>query len=186
MFSFANIGKFRQAENNTFNSRNYSYAVDLYTPTNQGGQYIPTPANDYGDAGLLDVNKDIGNADGQDKSFMPGTYNYVNHTPPDTSKPDTGYADVMADGKHPADYDITKEYYNEFILSSLLPIHNNLLPTQNFEDGAYTDFYHQNLIFPMAPDGGGQYTDLQYLKNKFLDMNCMNFTVGVGSAKTDP
>jgi hypothetical protein len=35
----------------TFASRNYSYAVDLMTPTSQAGQYVPIDANNLGETG---------------------------------------------------------------------------------------------------------------------------------------
>jgi putative ABC transport system permease protein len=51
IFSITINGKFDYASQKTFGSRNYSYAVDLYTPTQQSGQYIPTPSTSYGDSG---------------------------------------------------------------------------------------------------------------------------------------
>jgi hypothetical protein len=41
IFAISINGKFEQAKNTTFTSQKYSYAVDLFSPTNQGGQYIP-------------------------------------------------------------------------------------------------------------------------------------------------
>jgi putative ABC transport system permease protein len=66
IFATSNIGKFTQAKENTFNSRNYTYAVDLVTPTQESGQYIPTAADYYGDSGMLN------SVEGT--NFMPGNY----------------------------------------------------------------------------------------------------------------
>jgi hypothetical protein len=53
VFGINMIGKFSYAESSTFASRNYSYAVDLYSPTNQGGQYIPVNADVFGQTGFV-------------------------------------------------------------------------------------------------------------------------------------
>jgi hypothetical protein len=39
VFTLSINGKFKNATYSTNISRNYKYAVDLYSPTNQGGQY---------------------------------------------------------------------------------------------------------------------------------------------------
>jgi hypothetical protein len=41
VFALSVNGKFDYAKNTTYNSQKYTYATDLYSPTNQGGQYIP-------------------------------------------------------------------------------------------------------------------------------------------------
>jgi hypothetical protein len=42
VFTLSVNGKFESATHSTNISRNYKYAVDLYTPTVQGGQYVGT------------------------------------------------------------------------------------------------------------------------------------------------
>jgi putative ABC transport system permease protein len=185
-FAFANVGKFEQAETSTFTSRNYKYAVDLYTPTAQGGQYIPTPDTDYGDSGLLDVNDEFGNGTNQHPTFVPGSY-YTSNPSGGTSTVSTGYQQVYKNSSDASIFDITKRYYQQKTAGLFGPTINNL---DSLEDGKGLEqqgtFFHQNLIYPMAPDSVGQYGDIQYLKNKFLDKNCMNFVVGIGSATTNP
>lgn len=39
-FSFATIGKYGESKDLTFASRKYEFAIDLYTPTKEGGQYF--------------------------------------------------------------------------------------------------------------------------------------------------
>jgi putative ABC transport system permease protein len=53
IFGINMVGKFRYAQEKTFASRNYSYAVDLYTPTSQGGQYVPVNADVMGQSGFI-------------------------------------------------------------------------------------------------------------------------------------
>jgi hypothetical protein len=54
VFGINMLGKFNYAEEKTFASRNYSYAVDLYSPTDQGGQYIPVNADVIGETGFIE------------------------------------------------------------------------------------------------------------------------------------
>ncbi len=42
-FSIASSGKFNESYAKSFNSKNYNFAIDLYTPTVQGGQYMAIP-----------------------------------------------------------------------------------------------------------------------------------------------
>jgi hypothetical protein len=167
MFCFSSQGKFTTAQQNTFSSRNYKYAVDLYTPTNQGGQYIPTPADDYGDSGFLTTNSEGTN-------FMPGSYFRTKTAT--TGMPNTGYEGLFQD----ATTNITKYYYQQPMLAA--GTIKNLDCTIDSSDPVY----HQNLIYPMGADSAGQYEDIQYLKNKFLDKNCMDFTVGALGISTNP
>jgi hypothetical protein len=53
VFGINMINKFNYAETSTFASRNYTYAVDLYSPTDQGGQYIPVDADTYAETGFV-------------------------------------------------------------------------------------------------------------------------------------
>lgn len=46
-FSIASTDKFKESYNKTFNAKNYSYSIDMYTPTVQGGQYMTIPYNSY-------------------------------------------------------------------------------------------------------------------------------------------
>jgi putative ABC transport system permease protein len=53
VFAVTIVGKFDYVKDKTFASRNYSYAVDLTSPTNQGGQYVPVDAAQYGESGFI-------------------------------------------------------------------------------------------------------------------------------------
>jgi putative ABC transport system permease protein len=53
VFGINVLGKFQYSESQTFASRNYSYAVDLYSPTEQGGQYVPVDADTLGETGFI-------------------------------------------------------------------------------------------------------------------------------------
>jgi putative ABC transport system permease protein len=168
MFATSNIGKFTEAKQNTFNSRNYSYAVDLYTPTLESGQYIPTSADYYGDSGML--------PSVEGTNFIPG--NYFLNQGSGTKTLDTGFASVF--GNDQENNNITKNYYSEPLFSSqMFPNADPIIYGNNPRA-------HQNLILPMEGDGGGQVTDLQYLKNRFLDKSSMDMVVGFGSLSTNP
>jgi hypothetical protein len=60
VFGISELNKFEYAKTMTFNSRNYTYAVDLYSPTSQGGQYIPIAADDnaLGRSGFIETNSE--------------------------------------------------------------------------------------------------------------------------------
>jgi hypothetical protein len=53
IFGLAINNKFVESKNATFNAHNYSYAIDLNTPTTQGGQYIPTDASIFGGSAYI-------------------------------------------------------------------------------------------------------------------------------------
>jgi hypothetical protein len=37
--------------NETYHSKNFNYAIDLYSPTTQSGQYIPADNTKFGESG---------------------------------------------------------------------------------------------------------------------------------------
>ncbi len=47
-FGFASNNKFNESKEKTFAARQYEYAIDLVTPTLQGGQYFTVPYNQIG------------------------------------------------------------------------------------------------------------------------------------------
>ena len=47
-FGFASNNKFNESKEKTFAARQYEYAIDLITPTLQGGQYYAVPYNEIG------------------------------------------------------------------------------------------------------------------------------------------
>jgi hypothetical protein len=51
VFGLSVAGKFNESMSKTFDSRSYSYAVDLMTPTSESGQYVPINANNFGQTG---------------------------------------------------------------------------------------------------------------------------------------
>jgi hypothetical protein len=51
VFSITLAGKFDQSINVSNNAKNYAYSIDLFTPTEQSGQYIPTNANEFAKSG---------------------------------------------------------------------------------------------------------------------------------------
>jgi hypothetical protein len=53
VFAITIVGKFDYVKDKTFSSRNYTYAVDLTSPTEQGGQYVPVDATQYGESGFI-------------------------------------------------------------------------------------------------------------------------------------
>ncbi|MDE7433579.1 MAG: hypothetical protein K2M43_00270 [Mycoplasmoidaceae bacterium] len=52
IFGFTINGKFDTAIAKTADTRNYAFQVDLYSPTSQGGQYIPINDDSFGKSGF--------------------------------------------------------------------------------------------------------------------------------------
>ncbi|GHU47522.1 hypothetical protein FACS1894218_2110 [Bacilli bacterium] len=57
VFGISMASKFEYAKDQTFGSRQYKYAVDLYSPTSQGGQYIPISGDgdNVGESGFINT-----------------------------------------------------------------------------------------------------------------------------------
>ena len=77
MFTFSISGKFKIATSLTNKSRDYNYAIDLITPTIQGGQYVgvnfdKTNNNSFGFAGVSGFNQ-AGN-DSRDVNYVQSLY----------------------------------------------------------------------------------------------------------------
>jgi hypothetical protein len=66
MFAISNNDKFGNSINTSLVNKKYNAAVDLYTPTTQGGQYIPTNSKYFGDSGMIESPEGV--------NFMPGSY----------------------------------------------------------------------------------------------------------------
>ncbi len=77
MFTFSISGKFKTSTSLTNKSRGYNYAVDLITPTTQGGQYIgvnfdKTNNNSFGFAGVSGFNQ--AGSDSRDINYVQSLY----------------------------------------------------------------------------------------------------------------
>jgi len=51
VFGISVSGQFDASLASTYESRNYSYAIDLYSPTSQGGQYQAVQFDEFGKSG---------------------------------------------------------------------------------------------------------------------------------------
>jgi putative ABC transport system permease protein len=69
VFTFAinTYGKIKTNIDTSLVSKNYSFAVDLYTPTRQGGQYTPVPSTYWGNCGII-------NTESEGKNYFPGIF----------------------------------------------------------------------------------------------------------------
>jgi hypothetical protein len=110
VFATATSGKITEAKSLTFNSRNYKYAVDLYTPTTTGGQYLPTSNNVVGQSGAVDLTEQ-----GEGNVYVPNSLlpltisnngDYDNFTNKSPLMPES---DFFSNSRT---YNIEKYYYN--------------------------------------------------------------------------
>jgi hypothetical protein len=92
VFGLAVNGKFQESMNKTFSSRNYTYAIDLTSPTSQGGQYYPVSSSEIGRTGAVTTQEGT--------NFVPNMYtdSTFTNSPPATSSQDTSYDDAFKPG----------------------------------------------------------------------------------------
>lgn len=171
-FAFTISGKFDQAIAKTLDTKNYSYSVDLYTPTEQGGQYIPVDGTNFG---LTGWQKSASNAE---TNFFPNllyksrfvrndnSWDHINTSDCDTSL-------------------YTKTYYNT-TFSSVSIAHLSLNPSWVCEPFVYDDNSYANMFVPFMSDAIGQKTDLNYMKNRYATKLTLNYVIGLFSLVSNP
>ncbi len=172
-FGFTINGKFDQAITKTLDTKNYSYSVDLYTPTEQGGQYIPVDGEHLGLTGWQT------SASNAETNFFPNllyksgfvsndsSWNYIDRNNCDTSL-------------------YTKTYYTTTFTSvSLAHLHplNTGWICEPFE---YEHNSYANMFVPFMSDAVGQKTDLNYMKNRYATKLTLNYVIGLFSLVSNP
>lgn len=167
VFTITLNNKFDSAISQTSITKNYEYAVDLYTPTDQGGQYIPTNDQYIGKSGWQTSASNVGN------NFLPGIYSNA-----------TESQKINSDQWYGIENNLTNDFVKDYYLSSFIPILG----------ASFSDYIDQNLSSPFSPDLNcsqentflplisdaiGEYTDVSYLKNRIMTKLCLNYQVGI-------
>ncbi|MDR2823161.1 MAG: ABC transporter permease [Mycoplasmataceae bacterium] len=174
VFGMAVFHKFDTSKDATFGSRNYSYAVDLYTPTVQGGQYIPVNSEGFGDSGFVPTKS-------EGKNFVPNVY-YDNQPgglyKGEFATKDNSFKEVFKDGND-AKYFINKTYYQMTYdlydaMETLSP--DNYLQKQFIDS---SDNIHGTAFVPTLSDVAGEKGDIQFLKNRSMNEMALNHVVGL-------
>jgi putative ABC transport system permease protein len=177
VFGINTYGKFSDAEQKTFASRNYSYAIDLYSPTDQGGQYIPVNADISGETGFVQSNDNT--------SWIPSIY-FDSHS---QTAGDLSYKNVFGEAspetKNDEFFGIPKVYYNETydIYDAATLSTGKIEESFVSEDGKTT---HASILYPMMSDAIGETNDLMYLKNHSMFKTGLDFTVGAFGMTSNP
>ncbi|GHU31007.1 hypothetical protein FACS1894166_01670 [Bacilli bacterium] len=94
VFGVTIANKFDYAKNKTFGSRGYTYAVDLYSPTASGGQYIPMDADQPGESGFVHTTPQFPNDSGN--NWVPNNY-YFTVADPSTLLDENYFVDSYTD-----------------------------------------------------------------------------------------
>jgi hypothetical protein len=184
VFSVTIVGKFDYVKDKTFASRNYSYAVDLTSPTDQGGQYVPVDATQSGESGFIKINDGLNN---EISNWLPNNYfddEFVSSSAP---FPDDTYGNIFplvpADGNY---YGIPKIYHEDtFALYDVLHLMDGghletsmSIDTSDSKDHSSGKVYG-TAIYPMLSDQLGEGKDLLFMKNLSMVESAMNFSVGI-------
>lgn len=173
-FGFTINGKFDQAITKTLDTKNYSYSVDLYTPTEQGGQYIPVDGEHLGLTGWQT------SASNAETNFFPNLLYKSGFVSNDTSW-------NYIDSKNCDTSLYTKTYYQTTFtsvsLAHLHPLNIGWIcePFQYDEKNSYA-----NMFVPFMSDAVGQKTDLNYLKNRYATKLTLNYVIGLFSLVSNP
>lgn len=211
VFGITLNGKFDTAINATNDTRGYKYAVDLYSPTSQGGQYIPVDANSFGQSGLQPSARNVDNNllpnpyfPINDESILSGSKldgTWINNIFKSTKDidGDTSWDGITdTSGKPSADSVLTrslftKRYFNTtFSLIDGVPIIHwpqyieesfQYKPDSTSEDPGKS---YANLFVPFFGDAIGQKTDLMYLKNRQSTELTMNYVIGAFGLTSNP
>jgi hypothetical protein len=154
IFATSINGKLNESKNLTFGARNYTYAVKMYTPTTEGGQYMPMTDTTIGQSGAIDASQYK-----EGKFYMPGSY---------LSTTDSIEKINLSD----SNAIINKYYYGTSI---------TCIGKDNFKDNMNNDNGDEigNLFMPLGDDMEGRNLDLFYQKNRILSKELMNYVIGV-------
>lgn len=173
VFGFTINNKFETAISKTLETRKYQFAIDLYSPTSQGGQYVPTSQYEYGTSGSQgDFNtQNIG------LNFIPSCY--ISQEVGLKFGESNPWKDISDDTARYIDL-YRKNYYDTtFITVDGLHFDSDATWYQKgfcSEDGQKT---YSNLFVPLMSDAVGQKIDLQYLKNRSSSKLTMNYLIGL-------
>lgn len=184
IFAMSINGKFDYAKNTTYASQKYNYAIDLYSPTNQGGQYIPYDSNYIGQNGFVQSNEGI--------NFIPNNMydSEYKTTGNEETDVDNSYNVLFGDrssGKH--NFNLSKNYYQgpedgntggQLMTAFGFPAYQS----ETYDKGTEKSF--ANVLYPNVGDGIGQQIDINYLKNRSMVQSFLNFSVGTGAMSTNP
>jgi len=216
IFAIDNNGKISTSVNKTLNQRNYEFAIDLSTPTDQGGQYVPINGSNWGVGGI------VSSVDGVDgRNFIPGmsadrvyegtnisgagTTDNWNNAISNYKYDQLGYGDVfnMQDATSLPSSGTSSVLLTSNYNISQAPIYqmgrqiddlygeNYGLDTSSWNNMVdsvkdVNGYYNTNVVIPTISDNFAQLTSLQYLKNKLLDKLSTNFFMGMFGIGANP
>ncbi len=168
VFGMTMNGKFDSAISKTSDTRNYHYSVDLYSPTTQGGQYVPISADSFGTSGFQKSAWNAGD------NFFPSLYsNKTNYSW------DTSWNGISSSIKETSKF--YKQYYN-FSFEAINLAHSHITDADwYYQPFEFNNTSHQNVFIPYLSDSIGQKTDLQYLKNRVSSEFTMNYLIGISA-----
>jgi hypothetical protein len=117
IFAMAINGKFDQARNTTYASQKYTYAVDLYSPTTQGGQYIPYDSSYIGQNGFVQSPEGT--------NFIPNNMYDDNPNPSvsgEVEPMDNSYYRMFGNNYYGNDIHLSKRYYEDQVMNEFKSI----------------------------------------------------------------
>ena len=211
LFILSIQGKFGTSISATANNRNYSYAIDLCTPTIEGGQYIP-------------VNYDLDKSDDQIFNYVGASgFNRAGNDYRDNNYLQSLYYGSQDEisgiyGAAQYTFNVPGIEYDNFI--NKIPIHDDLeinindlnhkyyvttwfwdanynkgiKDNQDFEDyiKLYSDsflqngHYFSNIFIPYLGDSLGENADIFYSKNRYLTKSMLDYQVGAMGIVSNP
>lgn len=187
VFSLCINGKFESSMSATNNSRNYSYTIDLYTPTKEGGQYIPTRYDVDENENFMGVGQSgfhkAGNDD-RDINYTQSSYYGNPYTMPIVGTvPGLNYGGIMPEvelggRKETLNAFINKVYYFSSQVLSLQGM-DKFQEALKIDNAPTNTTIMSNLFIPYAGDSIGEKYDLFYLKNRTLTKTSLDYMVGV-------
>lgn len=172
IFAMSINGKFDEAKNTTYAAQKYNYAIDLFSPTTQGGQYIPYDSSYIGQNGFV---KSV-----EGTNFIPN--NMYDDDP--NSEPqwtiDDSYRNMFGNAYYANNIHLSKRYYEDQLFNQfkLIPEYREFVCDNNMS--------FANMLYPNTDDGVGQQMDINYLKNRSMVKSFLDMKVGFSQMSTNP
>ena len=206
VFAMSIHGKLETSINATNESRKYKYAVSLYTPTIEGGQYTPVAysADELGNfngIGMSGFNQ-AGN-DPRDNNYTQSIYyglplswsgKAMTQYSLNFSVPGLDYGNLLPkisaygwENSALNQYINKPYYYSSWALAAQQNKETSIQDAINLfwlneRVGENTNNMLSNLFMPYAGDTLGQSLDIFYLKDRAMTKSSLDYNVGVGSA----
>lgn len=156
-FSLNSLNAFKNAATETFGPKNYSYSINLISPTLQSGQYYAVPYNSQGIA--INNKRYFNELYVQDLDKALGSIDDISHD-------DFLIQDLFRSGYYKNYLDKNNPKYNEVFYKNIVDFGNTQLVSQN--------------------DATEQNENLMYLKYKSTTKPFVDLNLGLGSLSTNP